>query len=206
MSTVAYLFIFVALLIFRQVYKGRVMNIGEDLSDAFIAFTTGDTAKLTAVLARTGEGNKPTASAAASSLASTAAQGLGAAVKVAAESGVAGAAIKRGTSAKGYRWAATGPDYYDCSGLVWRACQDNGFTGLRFTTATIQLAKQMQSITATDAGRNDIVVWPTGHMGVITAPGKFYSARNPKNGIGESAIEGFHSGPRNYYRLTVGMK
>lgn len=206
MSTVAYLFIFVALLIFRQVYKGRVMNIGQDLSDAFIAFTTGDTAKLTEILARTGEGNTATASTANTAPALTPVDRTA----PPGTKGVAAAALARGTAAKGYRFAATGPDYYDCSGLVWRSAQDCGFTGPRFTTATIQLSKQMKVLSppatqgpgVSAAGINDIVVWPGHHMGIITAPGRFYSARNPKSGIGEAAIEGFRSGPRKYYRLV----
>src|SRR5882757_2670010 len=105
MSTVAYLFVFVALLIFRQVYKGRVMNIGQDLSDMFIAFTTGDTAKFTEVLARTGTANTATVSTAtAATLApvdTVAAPGT---------KGIAAAAIARGKTAKGYRFTATGPD------------------------------------------------------------------------------------------------
>lgn len=205
MSTIAYLFIFVALLIFRQVYKGRVMNLGQDLSDAFIAFTTGDTAKLTEVLARSGQGNTSTISTAT-------ADNLTPVDRTASPDtkGVAAAAIARGKTAKGYRFAATGPDYYDCSGLMWRAAQDVGFTGVRFTTSTIQLSKQMKEISppatqgpgVSAAGINDIVVWPGHHMGVITAPGRFYSARNPNSGISEAAIEGFRNSPRKYYRLV----
>jgi cell wall-associated NlpC family hydrolase len=204
--------VFVALIIFRQVYKGRIMNIGQDLSDLFIAFTTGNTDQLTAILARTGDGNTATVS-------DTGVTGVAPDTKPAPGTlGIAASAEKRGKAAKGYRWAATGPDYYDCSGLIWRACQDNGYTGVRFTTSTIQLSKQMVALSppATNgpfvnpksgaAGINDIVVWSTGlsgHMGVITAPGKFYSARNVQDGIGESPIAGFHAGTPKYYRLVV---
>lgn len=204
MSTIAYLFVFIALLIFRQVYKGRVMNIGQDLSDLFIAFTTGDTAKFTEVLARTGAGNAATTSTATAAelvpVDRTAPPGT---------KGIAAAALQRGKAAKGYRLTGTGPDYYDCSGLMWRAAQDCGFTGIRFTTSTIQLSKQMKEISppatqgpgVSAAGINDIVVWPGHHMGVIVSPGRFYSARNPKSGIGEAAIEGFRTGTRKYYRV-----
>lgn len=203
MSTAGYFLIFVSLLLIRQVFKGRVMNLGEDLSDAFIAFTTGDSGKLSEILARTGDSNTPNTSDADLTPVdrSPSPDTLG----------VAAAALRRGKAAKGYRFTATGPDYYDCSGLMWRACQDNGFTGVRFTTATIGLAKQLKRISPpatqgpglTAAGINDIVVWPGHHMGVITAPGKFYSARNPQSGISEASIEGFRSGPRTYYRLVV---
>jgi cell wall-associated NlpC family hydrolase len=212
-STVAYVFLLVGALIVRQVYKGRVMNIGEDLTDAFIALTTGNTSQLTAVLTRTGDANSaPEATLGANAVGGTGA--VAAAIAVGQASGIVAAAKKRGSAAKGYRWAATGPDYYDCSGLMWRASQDCGFTGARFTTATIQLSKQFQQVAApatqgpTVAGREaatigDIIVWPGHHMGVITGPNKFYSARNPRSGISEAPIEGFRPGNRTYYRLKV---
>ncbi len=59
MNTLGWVLILVALLLMRPVYKGRVMNLGEDLSDGFLALVRGDTADLTEVLARTGEGATP---------------------------------------------------------------------------------------------------------------------------------------------------
>lgn len=55
MNTVAWLLILGALLLIRQVFKGRVMNLGEDLSDSFLAILQGDADGLTEVLSRTGE-------------------------------------------------------------------------------------------------------------------------------------------------------
>jgi len=201
----------------RQVYKGRVADIGTDLSDAFTAFTTGNTAALTEILSRKGSGTTvDTASpkAVPAPLGPGAVQGSGLVAGAIAAAGISGAALRRGQAAKGYRWAATGPDYYDCSGLMWRSAQDCGFKGARFTTATVRFAKQMIEIPApgtmgpfvgnvTAATVNDLIVWTAGHMGVITKPGYFYSARSVHSGIGESKIEGFEAGPRKYYRLVT---
>jgi cell wall-associated NlpC family hydrolase len=201
-STLAYTFLLVGLLITRQVFKGRVMNLGEDLSDAFIALSTGNTTELQQVLARTGDANTPTVSTIV---------GASGTVEPGTNDLII-AAEKRGKAAKGYKWTATGPDYYDCSGLMWRAAQDCGFKGVRFTTSTIQLSKQMIEVaepgTPEHAGLatgavGDIIVWPGHHMGVITGPNKFYSARNPHSGISEAPIEGFRSGRRKCYRLAV---
>jgi cell wall-associated NlpC family hydrolase len=208
-NTIAWVLILVALLTLRQVARGRTLQLGEDLSDAFLALIRGDSAELTSVLARTGTGNAPVAAIgdAASS---------GATAAAATPKGLAAAVVARGEKAKGYRWGATGPDYYDCSGLVWRGLQDIGYTGARFSTATIRSRKQFKTISSpamqgpglTNAGTGDIVLWPagsggvTGHMGVITGPNRFYSARSVRSGIGESSISGFRKTTPVYLRYT----
>lgn len=205
MSTLAWLMGLVAILIARQVSKGRVMNIGEDLSDSFLAIISGNTAGLTAVLARTGDSATPNTSLDTPTAGTTTAVGAG---------GFAAIAIALGTAATGYRFGATGPDYYDCSGLMVATAKKLGYTGGRFTTFTIGTNKAFMKISppaSTDAGGsgpggnysagvNDLVVWPTHHMGVITGPNKFYSARNPTSGIGETTISGFRSDAPVYYR------
>ena len=207
MSTIGYLLILIGILVARQVSKGRVANINEDLSDAFLAIIRGDTDALGEVLTRTGDANTPTVSDPGTSLG----EGTFQRHIKGNDNGLAAAAMILGKAAKGYRWAATGPDYYDCSGLVWRAAQKVGFTGVRFTTATIGASSQFQRIAAPgvqgpgiiNATINDVVCWPGHHMGVVTGPNKFYSARNPKVGIGETSISGFRDGTPVYYRLKV---
>lgn len=61
MNTLAWVLILGAILIMRAIYKGRLMNIGEDLSDGFLALVSGDDKKFTEVLARTGDSATPTA-------------------------------------------------------------------------------------------------------------------------------------------------
>jgi hypothetical protein len=55
MSTIGWFFIITALLLVRQVAKGRVLETADDLSDAFLAIVQGDTKGLTAVLNRSGD-------------------------------------------------------------------------------------------------------------------------------------------------------
>lgn len=219
MNTLGWLFIFAGILIARQVSKGRVKNIGEDLSDAFIAFASGDTDALGEVVSRKGETAEPTAAdlaiykltAGVTEAMGTSASAIGSGIG----SGLDGlesklnsslllAAVTLGEKAKGYRWAATGPDYYDCSGLMWRAAQAVGYKGARFTTADISTRKGFTFVTAPTIG--DIILWKageggiTGHMGVVSGAGKFYSARSVKSGIGEASISGYRKAQPRYLR------
>jgi hypothetical protein len=59
MSTIAWLFILAGLLVFRAVVRGRVMEIPQDLSDAFLAIVNGNDGALGEALGRTGPGNIP---------------------------------------------------------------------------------------------------------------------------------------------------
>lgn len=230
MTTLAWLLLLTGGLIIRQVTKGRVTNIGQDLSDAFLAIAQGDTAGFTAVLARTGDSTDPTfanlgdalgqatvgGASAVTAGANTSAQAIAQGLQKLGEtlnSSIALAAILRGSKAKGYRWAATGPDYYDCSGLMWRAAQDVGYKGIRFTTFTVGAAKGFIKVggpatqgpgTNGSAGATigDLVVWPTKHMGVITDIDQFYSAKNVKSGIGLAKISTWGDGTPTYYRYV----
>lgn len=210
MNTVGWVFILVGILLVRQVFKGRVMNLGEDLTDAFIALVSGNTNELTAVLARSGE-------AAHGTVVTGTSLGEGEfAPHIAGASGtnatILQSAMALGKAAKGYRFTATGPDYYDCSGLVWRAVQKAGFKGGRFTTFNIGSLKSFRRVSNTgDSAANDhasgvmpgdIVVWPTHHMGVVTSPGRFYSARSVRSGISEANIAGFRKEAPIYYRYV----
>jgi cell wall-associated NlpC family hydrolase len=202
MSTIGWLFILAAVIIGRQVAAGRVLNTKEDLSDAFLAIVRGDSAGLTEVFSRTGD-------AATASVASDegADLGPGTLAKVPANHSVVEAAVQLGAKAKGYRWASAGPDYYDCSGLMYRACQRVGYKGPRFTTATVLGQKGMTKVAAGVIG--DMVLWPagsggvTGHIGVMTAADEFYSARSVASGIGFSKISTFRNAKPVYVRLTV---
>lgn len=211
MTTIAWILILGGAILIQRVSKGRALNIPEDMSDAFIALISGDTDGLSGVLARTGDSDKPSEIV-------NAANGAVAGVEASiASHSLAARARARGEAAKGYRWAATGPDYYDCSGLIWRACQDIGYTGARFTTADIRLRSAFKRVDAPGtsgpgfnaATVNDIVLWPagsggvTGHMGVITGPDKFYSARSPRSGIKDGTISGFRKTRPIYLRYVL---
>jgi hypothetical protein len=214
MGTLGWLFILVALLLVRQVSRGRVMNLGKDLSDTFIAIASGDSDALGEILARTGDSSSPTQASL------TIAVGPAPSANIRPARGLLAAAVRRGTAAKGYRWASAGPDYYDCSGLIYRACTDLGYTGPRFSTASVRSVKGMKVISSAatqgpglawgPAQPNDIVLWPagsggaTGHMGVVSGPDQFYSARSTKSGIGYAKISTWRNTKPIYLRYTPG--
>lgn len=196
MSTIGWFFILTAFLVIRQVARGRVLNTMEDLSDAFLAITTGDSQALSGVVTRTGDYNTPSEA--------TIDEAVVPAGKISGQTLLA-AAVSLGNTAKGYRWAATGPNYYDCSGLVYRAAQKVGYTGRRFTTADIKDAKGFYPVSA--PGTGDIVLWragnghATGHMGIVSGGDQFYSARSVRSGIGYSKISTFRKDPPTYLRF-----
>lgn len=195
MNTLGYLFVFVAALLIRAVVKGRAANVTQDLGDALTAAIRGDAAAFKEVANRTGDSGKaPQAVIQATpgtsgDSAFTPTKGL-----------IGAAAIKRGSRAKGYGWGATGPTYYDCSGLMWRACQDaDVYSGGRFTTQTIGLNAGFKRVA--DPQVDDIVCWTNQHMGVITGNDTFYSAKSYKSGIGYDKISTWKAiGKPVYYR------
>lgn len=108
------------------------------------------------------------------------------------------AAKALGATAKGYRFGTDGPDYYDCSGLIFRACQNaDVYLGARFTTYSVVRNSQFERVT--NPRIDDIVVWSEnavhGHMGVISGPDEFYSARSVEHGLGYLRISTFHVYP-----------
>lgn len=117
-------------------------------------------------------------------------------------------AEKLGGAAKGYKFGAEGEGgYYDCSGLIYAASKAVGvYSGDRFTTFTFHTETAFQRITPEQAGVDDIVVWSEnsahGHMGVISGPDMFYSARSVRDGMGFNRISTFHvyPVPPTYYR------
>jgi NlpC/P60 family len=195
MDTIAYLLIIISILIMRGVAKGRVLQAPTDLRDTFVAILRGDTAALKEIGARTGTAN-------------TVEPGV-----VAAQSGTTTpptgdliTEVKRlGSAAKGYRIGGTGPDYYDCSGLVWRAVRNLGiYSGVRFTTRSFAVASVGWCTPVNNPGLGDIVVWSAtvpAHMGVIDGPDTFYSALSPRSGIKSMRIAD-HGGTPRFYRIT----
>lgn len=198
MNTIGWLFLLAGGFLVRAVAKGRsITDLPGDIGDAFTAAVELDGAGFTAVLARTGSSLDPVAPVAGATFTTnttgTESTGINA--------GLLAAMRKRGGAAKGYRLGATGPDYYDCSGLVWRSVMDIGvYSGPRFTTATfaVQGASWTQKVTAPVSG--DIVLWPGHHMGVMSGGATFYSALNSKDGIKDIAVKGI-TGTPHYYRV-----
>ncbi len=202
MTTVAWVFILVGLYLIRGLSKGRtIAEAPNDLGDLFIGLVTGDQAQVKEVLART------SSSAVDAVNGEPVIQGTFSVLPSKAGPAILQNAKRLGSAAKGYRLGATGPTYYDCSGLVWRTLKlMKVYDGPRFTVATFTTQVKCIQVTAKTAQPGDIVVWfraLTHHMGIVEDPvaGTFYSARSSKTGIGTSHIAGFNTFDPTYWRI-----
>ncbi|WP_301082315.1 NlpC/P60 family protein [Thomasclavelia cocleata] len=80
-----------------------------------------------------------------------------------------------------YVWGASGPDTFDCSGLVWWACNENGVKFER-TTAS-QLSKMGKSVKYEELQAGDIITFKTdpsyvSHVGIYIGNGQMVHAPN----------------------------
>lgn len=216
MNPFGYLFVAAGLLLIRQVAVGRVDNLAEDTRDMANALLSGDTQAIQEVSQRRGENVSVKSLLVAQDLADASQYnvplnaGNDNASKLMAE------VQKLGNKASGYVLGASGPKYYDCSGLVWRALTELGlFHGTRFTTATFpgiagQFAYQRDYIPGMPAkptrdfgfedavSGGDILVWPGKHMGVALRGTVMYSARsaskNPQIGPSDFVNDAIYFG------------
>lgn len=205
MSTFGLVFILAGVLLVRQVVVGRTKETPSDIRDLTLAFLNADTEAMKAVLTARGENvDAPAAS-------EVAAESVGASTPLGpplpGNNEVARKAIQLGNAASGYRLGATGPTFYDCSGLIWQAARQVGaYNGARFTTSSWDAIAPSWCSKVEIPNTGDIVVWPTHHMGVFTGPDQMYSARSPSKGIGTSSISGdssyFGSQP-DYWRVNA---
>jgi len=103
-----------------------------------------------------------------------------------------------------YGWGATGPDRFDCSGLVQRSFGDIGISAPR-TTYTQQAWRALTTIQAAAAAAGDLVFWP-GHVAIVVAPGTVIHA--PRPGKVVEVVPVGSAGPRGttptYKRYTAG--
>jgi len=81
-----------------------------------------------------------------------------------------------------YVWGATGPDSFDCSGLILRAWQQAGVTLPR--TAAEQYATG-RKVAPADLRPGDLVFFysPVSHVGLYIGGGKMINALNPRTGV-----------------------
>lgn len=80
---------------------------------------------------------------------------------------------------KPYVWGASGPNAFDCSGLVYWSFTKAGKTVPRTSTAQGMGGKK---ISRADIQPGDLI-WTTGHIGVYVGNGKVVHAANPKVGV-----------------------
>lgn len=196
MAPFAYLFLLAGAFLIRQTVVGRSKEIPGDARDAATALLSANWSELGSVLGRRGE-NVSSGSLASSSGGSepgeTPSTGLvGGLVGSVSGDLYAGEVVKLGKSARGYQTGGTGPSYYDCSGLLWKAAYTLGiYKGNRFTTTTFPSSVASQFTTKVDSPAvGDIVLWEGHHMGVCTGEDQMFSARSPEKGINYSSISG----------------
>jgi len=185
MNTAGLVFILAGLVLIRQVAVGRATEIISDVRDLSLAFLQGDMDRVGEVLSQRGE-NAPVGSSEVATDPTGVSSG---------NSTYANAVMSLGNAAKGYRLGATGPTYYDCSGLLWAAAVRLGYKGARFTTSTFQHAvSDSHGFFVPVSGppkAGDIILWDNhGHMGVSLGGDVMYSARSTEKGIGRSTVSG----------------
>lgn len=186
----------------RQVMAGRVKETPDDLRDIAVAVVNGDFDALTSVLSQRGENVSPDVSGTVAASDTSGDTTLPTVVSGA----LLAECVKLGSAARGYRLGATGPDYYDCSGLVWRAMKNLGmYEGPRFTTSTFVRAVGNTFSQVQSPSSGDIVLWSGKHIGVVSGPDKMYSAMSPSSGIGYGSISGsngYFGRTATFYRTT----
>jgi len=185
MPAIGILFFVGGLYLVRQVIVGRAKETPGDLRDGATALLSGDIATFATVMQRRGSNTDD-----ASGSGSDTGTADGASTVGAGASSLANKCQELGSAAKGYQLGKSGPDYYDCSGLVWRALTVLGiYTGSRFTTATFEHVASKFSTKVNTPQTGDIAIWVSGgHMGVIVGDNLFYSARSPEKGIGTVSL------------------
>lgn len=94
---------------------------------------------------------------------------------------------------KPYVWGATGPNAYDCSGLVMTAFRQAGIQLPRTTKTIISRGKP---VSRTQLQRGDLV-WPSsGHVGIYVGNGQFVHAPQPGERVKVSKLYAFYAGRR----------
>ena len=107
-------------------------------------------------------------------------------VEVEGNSEIGKAIAKSALSKQGckYVWGASGPNEFDCSGLVWWACKENG---IKFERTTAQVLSTMgQKITKEQLQAGDIITFKTdaryvSHVGIYIGNGKMVHAPNSRS-------------------------
>lgn len=198
MRTLGYSLIFVALWLIQRVATGNATTVIDDTADAFAAVATNRYDDLRAVVGRVPEG--------------VPAKSVGTLPKPSPDTAASGGSLlgmmRQLGEGRPYRWGATGPNSYDCSGLVWRSMQKLGiYTGPRFTTSTFGAAMRASGLATRvdDPAPGDVVVWPSSHMGVLVGGDVMYAARSARTGIGTQSIAGLSRtrGVPQYWRVGL---
>ena len=193
MDTVGYLFILVAALAIRGMTKGRtIADLPKDIGDLFVGVLSGDKAQVSAALGRTGTPattattNDATATATAPISQSQGINGLqGATTSTKALGAVTFARAQIG---KPYVWGATGPNGFDCSGLVVAAYKSQGMS---LTRTTYTQVLQGKAVAQKDLQIGDLVFPDAGHVQLYSGNGMIVEAPHTGANVREVKMWGF---------------
>jgi cell wall-associated NlpC family hydrolase len=78
-----------------------------------------------------------------------------------------------------YCWGGTGPDCFDCSGLVLRAW---GSVGVPLPRTSTAMGEALADVPLEDVRAGDILWWP-GHVGIYAGGGWSIEALDSRHGV-----------------------
>ena len=93
-----------------------------------------------------------------------------------------------------YRWGATGPNAFDCSGLVWRCLSDAGIQHRRLVSNAYRVWTGAKDIPRPQCSPGDLVCY-TGHIGIAVSGTRMISAPSVGRNVRESNIYNGQGGP-----------
>lgn len=105
-----------------------------------------------------------------------------------------------------YVWGATGPDAFDCSGLVQYAL---GKLGIKYAHYSGSQYAESQKISRSQAKPGDLVFWGSGgseHVGVYAGGNNYFSAESPSTGIRMNSLDSVTHRPGPLFARVPGLK
>ena len=110
----------------------------------------------------------------------------------------------------GDRWkqSATGPDQFDCSGLVWYAFKQNDISGriggYRSVAGYFRWFKERGQVSRNNPRVGDLVVWGSNqHVGLYIGDGMAISTLTTRRGVAIHPVKGYLNIPFKAYLHTV---
>ncbi len=108
------------------------------------------------------------------------------------------AQVARAQVGKAYRFGATGPNAFDCSGLIFYAFKQSGVNVPRLTSDGYYA--KYPKVSRSDLQPGDLVVSP-GHIGIYIGNGQIVHASTPRGGV-KIAPVGVAGPPFGYVRIS----
>lgn len=104
-------------------------------------------------------------------------------------------AFAQAQTGKPYKWGATGPDAYDCSGLV-KAAYDSVGISLPRTTYQMLASPKLQSVSKDQLMIGDLVFPTPGHVGIYAGNGQVTEAPRTGKNVRTGPIWGYFQARR----------